>query len=108
MRKEIVAFRHYYKDFIEPLQRNEQLKFKRVLTLFSTEDKIPGHFIENMGDGLFQHRISLPRKEARLFFTFDGNTMVILFNCFIKKQQKTPKQEIEKARRLKKEYYESK
>ncbi len=106
--KRIVAYKHYYKEFIESLQRDEQLKIKRVLTLFSTEDKIPHHFIESMGDGLYQLRISLPKKEARLFFIYDGMTMVILFNCFIKKKKKTPKQELDKAKRLKDEYYESK
>ncbi len=34
--------------------------------------------------------------------------LVVVFNCFIKKQNKTPKQEIEKAKRLIKDYYENK
>ena len=106
--KRVIAYKHYYKDFIDSLQRDDQLKVKRVLTLFSTEDKIPRHFIENMGDGMYQLRISLPNREARLFFIYDGTTLVILLNCFIKKQQKTPKQEIEKAKQLKTEYYENK
>jgi len=42
----------------------------------------------------------------RLFFIYDGNTIVVLFNGFKKKTQKTPQTEIEKALRLKKEYYE--
>ena len=106
--REIVAFGHYYKDFIDSLQREDQLKVKRILTLLSTEDRIPRHFIESMGSGLYQLRISLPKRESRLFFIYDGNTLVVIFNCFIKKQQKTPRQEIEKARRLIKEYYANK
>ncbi len=106
--KKVIAYKHYYKDFMESLQRDEQLKVKRALTLFSTEDKIPRHFIENMGEGLYQLRITLLKREARLFFIYDGNTLVVVFNCFIKKQNKTPKQEIEKAKRLIKDYYENK
>lgn len=34
--------------------------------------------------------------------------IVVLFNGFQKKSQKTPKQEIEKALRIKEEYYEYK
>lgn len=34
--------------------------------------------------------------------------IVILFNAFQKKTQKTPKKEIETAKRLRKEYYGSK
>lgn len=106
--KKVIAYKHYYKDFMESLQRDEQLKVKRALTLFSTEDKIPRHFIENMGEGLYQLRITLLKREARFFFIYDGNTLVVVFNCFIKKQNKTPKQEIEKAKRLIKDYYENK
>lgn len=44
--------------------------------------------------------------EFRIFFIYDGDTIVVLFNCFKKKTQKTPNSEIEKAIRLKNEYYE--
>ncbi|HAC73915.1 MAG TPA: type II toxin-antitoxin system RelE/ParE family toxin, partial [Porphyromonadaceae bacterium] len=46
--------------------------------------------------------------EFRIFFIYDGNTIVVLLNCFKKKTQKTPQNEIEKAIRLKNEYYERK
>lgn len=41
------------------------------------------------------------------FFIFDKGNIVVLFNGFQKKMQKTPKTEIEIAKRIKKEYYES-
>ena len=43
-----------------------------------------------------------------MFFIYDGNTIVILLNCFKKKTQKTPDGEIDKAIKLKKEYYGTK
>lgn len=106
--KRIVAYKSYYKDFVAYLSREEQLKIRRVLLLFETNDLLPLHFIKYIGDGLYELRITLPTREARLFFIYDGDTMVVLFNCFIKKTQKTPQKEIEKAKLLKKEYYESK
>lgn len=39
-----------------------------------------------------------------MFFIYDGNTLVVLFNCFTKKTQKTPKREIDLALKLKEEY----
>jgi phage-related protein len=39
---------------------------------------------------------------------FDEGKLVVLFNGFQKKTQKTPKKEIEKAERLMKEYFQSK
>ena len=38
----------------------------------------------------------------------DEGNLVILFNAFQKKSQKTPKAEIEKAKRIMNEYYEQK
>lgn len=43
-----------------------------------------------------------------LFFIFDEGKIVVLFNGFQKKTQKTPKKEIEKAMKIKAEYYEYK
>jgi len=44
----------------------------------------------------------------RVFFVFDEDKVVVLFNGFKKKSQKTPLNEIEKAIRIKNEYYEYK
>lgn len=44
----------------------------------------------------------------RVFFIFDNGNIVVLFNGFQKKSQKTPQKELEKAIRLKEEYYASK
>ena len=42
------------------------------------------------------------------FFIFDEGQIVVLFNCFQKKTQKTPETEIDKALKIKEEYYEYK
>ena len=44
----------------------------------------------------------------RALFIFDDGNIVMLFNGFKKKTQKTPSKEIEKALELKKEYYAAK
>lgn len=57
----------------------------------------------SLGHGLWEVRSSLPsRRIARVIFTFDGDTIVLL-NGFIKKTQKTPADEIELAQRRLKE-----
>ena len=50
----------------------------------------------------------LTRKHYRIFFCYDEGQIVILFNGFQKKTQKTPNKEINKALKLKEEYYERK
>jgi len=58
--------------------------------------------------GLFEARIKLGSNIWRVFCFFDKGKLVILLNGFTKKTQKTPKNEIDKAVRLMKEYYEEK
>jgi len=44
----------------------------------------------------------------RIFCFFDEGKLVVLTNCFQKKTQKTPVEEIERAKKLKNKYYEDK
>ena len=41
----------------------------------------------------------------RIFCFFDAGHLVVLLNAFQKKTQKTPKQELELAKKLKKQYF---
>ena len=121
--KKIIAYKGYYAEFMAKLSEQERKKILRALLLFETEDKIPHHYIKFIRDGIYEFRVNYGNNEFRLFFTYDGDTIVILFNCFKKKTQKTPKSEIDKfkkktqktpkseidkAVKLKNEYYESK
>ena len=90
------------------LTESEQNKIKRALLLFETEDKIPKHYIAYIRDGLFEFHVTCENKEFRLFFIYDGNTMIVLFNCFTKKSRKTPKKEIDKALKIREEYRDAK
>jgi len=58
-------------------------------------------------NGLYEARIQLGSDIWRVFCFFDKGKLVILLNGFQKKTKKTPKNEIEKAINLMKEYYES-
>lgn len=106
--KRIVAYKNYYRDFMLKLTENERTKIKRALLLFETEDKIPRHYISYIRDGLFEFRVTCGNKEFRMFYIYDGDKMVILFNCFIKKSTKTPKKEIDKGLKLMEEYKNAK
>lgn len=106
--KRIVAYKNYYRDFMLKLTENERTKIKRALLLFETEDKIPRHYISYIRDGLFEFRVTGGNKEFRMFYIYDGDKMVILFNCFIKKSTKIPKKEIDKGLKLMEEYKNAK
>ena len=55
-----------------------------------------------------RHKSTPPHKAKLLFCCFDKGNLVILFNGFQKKSQKTPKKEIELALKLKEDYFNAK
>lgn len=81
---------------------------KYILSLLETDDRVPAKFIKSIRDGLYELRMEYNSNIYRIFFVFDEGQIVVLFNGFQKKTQKTPKSEIEKALKLKEEYYEYK
>lgn len=52
-------------------------------------------------------RIEFESNIYRIFCCFDKGNLVVLFNAFQKKTQKTPKKEIDLALKLKDEYFNS-
>lgn len=106
--RKIITYKHYFDDFLQKLSWQEKEKFLRSLDLLTTEDRIPSHYIKFIRDGIFEFRSNYGNTEFRVFFIYDGNTIVVLFNAFKKKTQKTPEKEIKKAIKLKEEYYATK
>ena len=56
-------------------------------------------------DGLYEVRIEVESNIYRIFCCFDKGNLVVLFNGFQKKSQKTPKKEIDLALKVKYEYF---
>ena len=108
MKRRIIAFGRYYNEFIESLNEKEKLKVKYILSLLGTSDRLPIKFIKQIKKDLYELRIEYNGNIYRVFFIFDNDKIVVLFNGFQKKSQKTPQNEIEKAIKIKEEYYEYK
>jgi putative addiction module killer protein len=106
--RSIKAYKHYYKDFFDSLTKSVQEKILFGLLKLKNEKFISSKYVKAIRDGIFELRIEYQHNIYRIFFIFDDGNIVILFNGFQKKSQKTPNKEIEKAIKLKKEYYEEK
>jgi len=98
----------YFERFMETLTRKEQEKIKYGLMLIKTGDMISKKFVKHEKDDVYELRTEYNGKKFRVFFIFDEGSRVILFNGFVKKQQKTPEKEIVKALRIKEAYYADK
>ena len=97
-----------YKDFFDTLDKGTQEKVLYGLLLLKTQDRLPAKYVKFLKEGLYELRIEWQGNIYRIFFCYDEGHIVILFNGFQKKTQKTPDREIDKALKLKKEYYERK
>jgi phage-related protein len=109
-KRQIIYFKNYFRDFFDSQTEKIKEKIDYVLFLITVADRIPKKFLEQITGytGLFEIRIEFESNIYRIFCCFDEGNVVVLFNGFQKKSQKTPKNEIEKAIRLKEEYFEIK
>ena len=110
MARQIIFHGDYFIDFYKELDFKVKEKVKYVLELIKQVDRVPEKFLSPITgcDGLFEVRIEYQSNIYRIFCCFDKGKLIILFNGFQKKTQKTPKNEIEKAMRLMKEYFKLK
>lgn len=108
MKRTIMTYGGYFERFMMTLNADEQRKIEYILTLLENEDRLPIRFIKHIRSGLYELRMAYSGKIYRIFYVFDADSVVVLFNGFNKKTQKTPASEIEKALRIMKEYYEDK
>jgi len=85
-----------------------QGKIDWVIGLVRSLKMVPEKFFKHLEgtDGLFEIRIKVGSDIFRIFCFFDKGDLVILLNGFQKKSAKTPRNEIERAVRLKQKYYE--
>jgi phage-related protein len=107
--REIIAYKHYFEEFLFKQSRKVQDKIYKVLEAIETLERVPVNYLKQIvgTNGLYEARIQLASNIWRVFCFFDKGKLVILLNGFQKKTQKTPKSEINKALKLMNEYYEN-
>jgi phage-related protein len=110
MIREVIFYKHYFEEFFGKQPKKVQDKIVYVLRIIREIERIPENHLKHLTgtDGLYEARIKLGSDIYRVICFFDKGNLVVLLNGFQKKTQKTPKNEIKLATRLKEEYYESK
>lgn len=108
MNRKIRTYGGYFEAFMAELEEMVQEKIQYGLLLLKTQDRLSSKFVKSIRDGIFELRTEYRGNIYRVFFIFDDGQIVVLFNGFQKKTQKTPKQEIEKALKIKEAYYADK
>ena len=107
--REIGFYENHFKDFYKKQPLIVRKKIDWTLLVLKQTRIVPEKFLKHLTntDGLWEVRVSVGKGIFRIFCFFDKGNLIILLSGFQKKTQKTPKKEIKKAERLKKEYYDN-
>ena len=84
-------------DELEPKMRAKALYGLSILKEYGNELREP--YSKPVGNGLFELRIKFSSDITRIFYFFFAGNQIILTNGFVKKTVKTPRGEIDRARR---------
>jgi phage-related protein len=106
----IIFFKDYFADFF--IKQRQKVKDKIIWTFDLIEElhRVPETYLKHLEstDGLYEIRIQLGSDIFRIFCFLDQGQLVVVANGFQKKSQKTPRQEIDKALKIKEEYFNEK
>lgn len=108
MKRRILTYGGYFEAFMSSLKEKEQEKIQYGLLLLKTQDRLPKKFVKHIRDGIYELRTEYGGNIFRVFLIFDEGKIIVLFNGFQKKSQKTPLTEIDKALKIKEAYYADK
>ena len=108
--RQIIYFKHYFLDFFDQQTEKVKEKIDHVLFVVTVADRIPQKFFGHLEgtNGLYEIRVEFQGNIYRIFCCFDEGQVVVLFNGFHKKTQKTPAGELDKAEKIMNDYFDEK
>ena len=106
--RKVEFYKNYFEEFF--LKQTQKVRAKILWTIELIEDieNIPKTYLSPVKKGLYEIRVKQGSNIYRIFCFFYRDKIVVLMNGYVKKTQKTPKQQIEKALKIKKEYEDEK
>jgi phage-related protein len=96
----------FVKQFIQSLPVKIQREIIKILKLLEEVEILTEPYFKKLKDtdDIWEARKRFGSNSYRILFFFDGAAIVVLTHGFLKKRQKTPKDEILKAERYKNDY----
>jgi phage-related protein len=101
--RRVVFYKDYFQTFFDKLSKKVKAKIVWTFDLIEESQRVPETYLKHIEgtDGIFEIRVQFGSDIYRIFCFFDKGKLVILANGFQKKTQKTPKNEIELAKKNK-------
>ena len=108
--RQIIYYKKYFFDFFNQLATKVKEKIDHVLFVVTVAERVPMKFFQHLEgtDGLYEIRVEFQNNIFRIFCCFGEGQVIVLFNGIQKKSQKTSKGEIERALKIKTEYFDEK
>ncbi|MBI5047930.1 MAG: type II toxin-antitoxin system RelE/ParE family toxin [Deltaproteobacteria bacterium] len=93
-------------DFLDSLSIKERAKIfayiEKLVELKNNGIQPKENLSKHLEDGIFELRVSFENRISRSFYFYEAEKQIIFTHGFVKKEQKTPKNEIEKAKSIRK------
>jgi len=104
--RKVTLYKEYFTNFYEKQKQKVKGKILWTFRLLETQKQVPDDYLKHIEgtDGLYEIRVQQGSDIFRIFCFFDEGKLIVLANGFQKKTQNTPKSEIDKALKIKKEY----
>ena len=108
--RKIIFYKDYFTSFYVEQADDVRKKINQVLMFVQSQQRVSEKFLKHIEstDGLYEIRIAWKGNIYRIFCCFDKGNLVVLFNAFQKKTQKTPQKEIDKALQIMNQYINDK
>lgn len=94
------------REFLDSLPGKAARKMTWVLSLIEELDIVPSTYFKKLvsADDIWECRMQLGSNAYRIFSFLDSHSVVVLTHGIIKKTQKTPQKEIDRAEACKRDY----
>ena len=94
-------------EFLKMLDVKMRAKLLGIIKIHQEKgNRLREPYSKHLDDGIFELRGKVGSDISRVLYFFYYNKKIILTNGFIKKTQKTPKTEIDKAKKYRSDYLE--
>ena len=110
MIKYAIIFLEWAKEFLDNL--DDKTRKKVIYNIWKSRNVNDPELFKKLDENIWEFRTKYMTKQIRLLAFWDKTekkeTLVVATHGFIKKTQKTPKSEIEKAEKIRKQYFKEK
>lgn len=109
-KRSLFFYKDYFSKFYQKQNKKTQSKILWTLRIIEDLERIPESYLKHLEntDGLYEIRIQFGSNIYRVFCFFDATNIVVIGHGFTKKSHKTPTKELDKALKIRREYYNEK